>query len=133
MKKPYTHLLGADVPIWERFLEKFADDFTSFEYDVHVGNGITAPEDWPEEYRRMTKILSQKRIDVVAHKETELWIIEIKKEAGLGALGQVLGYILLHQQDFVTTKKLVGTIVTNFLQPDMEFLLEHFGLQHFIV
>jgi len=132
-RHPYIHLIGDDVPIWEAFLPIYGKNFQRFDYDVHVGQGAEPDPDLPEQYQRMIRVLSKLRIDAIGYKEDEIWIIEVKKEAGLTALGQIMGYLTLYREEYQPTKQLKGAVVTNFLRPDIKHLLEVFGISYFVI
>lgn len=99
-RRKYPHMLGEDVPVWERFIEKFPERFDSVDYDWRVGQGAEVPEGLGEEYERMARMLSQKRIDVVGWVNEMPTIIEVKDRVGLSTLGQIEGYRILFERDF---------------------------------
>lgn len=66
--------------------------YDRFAFDVRIGHGTTPPEDAPDYAKRFVKKTTQKRIDVVAFAGTHVALWEVKIQANLGALGQMLGY-----------------------------------------
>lgn len=119
----YPHLIASDVPIWERFLDNHGHSFQGFDYDVHVGQGITPPVDTPENIRRMALHLTQKRIDAVGYKPGQIWLIEVKERPGVGAIGQILSYITLYRKQFKPSQEIVPVIVADLVEPDIRFIL----------
>jgi len=129
MPEVYPHMLPYDTLLWRRFLKEWGDYFERFEYDLHVGRGVTIKEPMPQEIMRAATILTQKRIDAVGYFRDETWIFEVKPDAGLSALGQLLGYKALWIRDRGLPKKLILAIVTDYLNEDMQFLMRHYGIR----
>lgn len=129
----YPHLLPADVALWERWLDRYGDFFTALEYDVHVGGGVEVVPGWSQETIKMASTLAAKRIDVVGHKPGEIWIVEVKPEAGVAALGQLLCYRILYIEKFKPTAEPICCLVTDHLVPDEVFLLNRLGFRSFVV
>ena len=59
---------------------------------MRVGQGILAPAYLSQAEKDLWKKLTQKRIDVVAERPGQTWIIEIMERPGLAAVGQLIGY-----------------------------------------
>lgn len=95
----YPHLLSAEVPIWDRWLQLHGHTFTQFAYDVHVGQGIGGVLGLNEATQRAADVLSKKRIDVLGERPGEFWLFEIKPFAGVGAIGQILSYTWLWNKE----------------------------------
>src|SRR5574342_442583 len=85
----YPHMFALDIAIWDRFLDRFGDEFLGVDYDVKVGSGTEPVEGLGEEYRRMQGILSKYRIDAVGYTRNTICIIEVKPNARTTALGQI--------------------------------------------
>jgi hypothetical protein len=126
-------MLPADVAVWERFLKLYPHMFDSFDYDVHVGGDVERKEEWSDETFKMWSAISSKRIDVVGYKEGEVWIIEVKPEAGLTALGQLVGYKQLYIRDFKPVVKVECALVCFNMAPEERELLETQGFHYFVV
>ena len=99
-RKYYPHMTGEDGAIWNRFVEKYPQRFDSVDYDFRVGQGTELAGDIDDNYVRMAKMLSQKRIDVVGWNGDYPTIIEVKLRVGLSTLGQILGYQKLFGKEF---------------------------------
>ncbi len=74
--------------------------WTRFGFNVRIGVGVEPPENAPEYARRFVRATTRKRIDVVAFTENTVSLFEVKIQANLGALGQMLGYRHLWEQEF---------------------------------
>jgi len=126
-------MMPGDVPLWQRFLTQHGEYFDSFDYDRHVGQGVDIDPAWPEEIVRAALALTQKRIDAVGYKGPEVWLFEVKPDAGLSALGQLLSYKALWERDPVNPKVTYLAIITDRLNPDEQFLFESHGIRTYIV
>lgn len=131
--RKYPHLLPADVALWERWLDKHGDFFAAVEYDVHVGGEVVRWSEWSDKFYAMATTLEAKRIDVVGHKPGEIWIVEVKPEAGVSAIGQLVSYRILYVEKFQPATEPVCCLVTNYLTLDMRFLLDRLGFRSFLV
>lgn len=129
----YPHFFPRDIPIWERFLARFGDDFSSFAYDVKVGSGTEPVEGLGPNYVRMQRILSKYRIDAVGFRSDSVVILEVKPDAGTIAIGQIETYTNLYKRDFNPNKPIVGGIVTDRELPDMAYLTDLKGIEYYIV
>lgn len=129
----YPHMLTEDVGIWERFLERFGKLYSSFAYDVHVGEGLRDVEGLSAEHKFASMELLYKRIDVVGLFGAETHIIEVKPDAGISAIGQVFCYEVLYRRDFKVLGTIRKVIVTDHLWPDHEFLFKRFDILYYVV
>jgi len=96
----YPHMIGEDVKIWNRYLKSNYKDFYSVDYDVHIGEGLPPDPAWSANIAAMAKTITQRRIDVVGYRDTQITICEVKFNPRIGVLGQLLGYKILYQQTF---------------------------------
>ena len=119
-----------DAILWERFIDKFPDYFSSVDYDWHVGAGIQPPDSiLGTPYEEDAKDLTQKRIDVCGHKTNgSMECIEVRPHAGVSAIGAILCYHDLHQGDFENSP-CTPTIVTDFAQPDLLDIAAKHGIK----
>lgn len=131
--RKYPHMFPEDIAIWERFLDKFAENYNGFDYDVKVGLGTTASEGTPVEYARMQDILSKYRIDCVGYKNSLIEIIEVKPEASTVAIGQIITYLELYRRDLKPKLPVVGVIITDHEYPDISYLTKLKGIDYYIV
>lgn len=115
--------MASDVPIWDRFLDRYSSDFIGFDYDVRVGEGIDPPEGTAPNIRKMALDLTRKRIDAVGYQLGKIWIIEVKQRPGVGAVGQILTYVTLYFRQFNPTKTLIPAIVADIVEPDIRYVL----------
>jgi len=129
----FTHMMPGDVPLWQRFLVQHGEYFDRFEYDVHVGRGVELDPAWPEEIARAALALTQKRIDAMGYRGGEVWLFEVKPDAGLSALGQLLAYKILWEKENKARPINYLAIITDRLNPDEKYLFEVNGIRIYIV
>ncbi|HEY2938155.1 MAG TPA: hypothetical protein VGJ25_16245 [Gaiellaceae bacterium] len=108
-KHYYPGLIPIEAELWRAWLREHEAEFQAFEYNVHVGQGVTVPArlevgDDPAvaaNVARMFQQATQKKIDVVGHRGEATWIIEVEDRPGTRALGQLLTYrtLLAKQRD----------------------------------
>jgi hypothetical protein len=132
-RRKYPHMIGEDIPIWERFIEKYPEFFNSVDYDWRVGEGVIPDPEWAENYKRMVTMLSQKRIDVVGWKDDKPTIVEVKKRVGLSTLGQILGYNILFMEEFTHFPEPEILIITESIGDDDKKILEKYGIPVIVV
>lgn len=133
MKVRYPHMFGAESAIWNAWLKKFEYKYDRYLYDVHVGKL------WPEHtklerrWRTGAEAVYRKRIDVVGFRADEICIFEVKPHAGMGALGQIIGYVSLYDQEFNPRERISGAIVAELIDPNIRQLLEDHGIEYYVV
>ena len=113
------HLSRPDLELWLLFREAHASKFLQFYFDVRVGDPLQCPQDFEPNLTRMVEQLSRRRIDVVAEKENEWWLIELRPNAGPGAIGSALTYKFLWEEDPPDDKTTIPVIVTNFFDSNL--------------
>jgi len=69
----------------------------------------------------------------LAWRDGVLWIFEIKPQAGLSALGQVLGYRELYRRDTGYEGEIKLAIVTDVLWEDIEYVYQKFDIVSFVL
>lgn len=131
--KKYPHLMVNDVVIWERYLDQHAKEWDSFEYDVRVGEGQQPNPEHPKYIQSMAVALSEKRIDVVGHRGSHVWIIEVKPSAMLSAVGQLISYQILYEERFPGSGPTELMVITDRVGPDLENLCKKFHISIAVV
>jgi hypothetical protein len=118
-------MLPADVPLWHRFLDRYASNFERFFYNVRVGGPDVSKIDGDEVLKRMWYLNTAKRIDAIGEKENELWIIEVASSPYLRAVGQMLTYHFLWDLDPKINKPIKDVLLCYYLDSDLEKVLKH--------
>jgi len=124
----YPHLLGEDIPIWNRFIKQYPDYFDTVDYDIKVGTGVNAEVISDKKYRSYYEDLTKKRIDVLGWKNFFVTIVEIKKRVSLGTLGQILGYKYLYSRAHPEQKLIKILVITSSIDRDDRQVLEHYAI-----
>lgn len=118
----YPHMGPADKAIWESFIAKRPAAYKTVAYDVPVGIGTDMDTVVNPATGGDVNKLYQRKIDVVAFVDDQLFIIEIKPSASTSAIGQVKGYVTLFKRDYKPQFPVSPIIITDRLMPEMEFL-----------
>lgn len=132
-KKKYPHMLVEEVRVWKRFLKRHGDSFTKYRYDVHVGQGIGRLPGYSKKLQNMAITLTQKRIDVVAARGAETFIVEIKGRASMSAIGQLMTYKILYEFKYGHGTVSGLAVVAESVDRDVSRVMEVFNIQQIIV
>lgn len=122
-------MLPSDVPLWHLFLDRYASNFERFFYNVRVGGPDMSKVEADEAMKQMWYASTAKRIDVLAEKKTELWIIEVASSPYLRAVGQMLTYHFLWDLDPKINKPVKDILLCYHIDSDLEKVLKHYGVQ----
>jgi len=98
-----------------------------------VGEGIPIDPAWPKNIQVAAGALTKKRIDAIGHHDNEVWIFEIKPDAGLSALGQLIAYRDLYNKTFGEPPVLFLAVITDILNPDEEYLFDLHHIRKYVV
>lgn len=129
----YPHMGAQDAAIWSRFIAQYPDLFEKVWYDLPVGSGAPIPDGTAPHMERDWQILTKYKCDVVAFDDVGPTIIEIKPRAGLGSIGQIIGYDLLYQEYVDKKARPNLVIVTDSLRSDMDWLADEFNIKVIVV
>ncbi len=127
MGKP-PHMASQDLPIWERFRDKYKNDFVGWYFDAACGTPAEVPPGTEPNLAKMWTRITSKRIDVVGVKTNEYWIIEIRPDAAAGALGTIMTYINCVSVDPPDDRSLVAALVSDRFDPDIVDLAKSFNI-----
>lgn len=125
----YPHMMAEDRDIWTAFLEGAEYDIEKVWYDVHCGLGMPVPGGAASMEYKIAQGVTRKRIDVICTVKNEIWIIEIKPHANMGALGQIITYEKLFREEYSTPYKIIPTILCWTLDPDISEILSKIGVR----
>ena len=127
MGKP-PHMASQDLPIWERFRDKYKNDFVGWYFDAACGTPSEVPPGTPENLAKMWTRITSKRLDVVGVKTNEYWIIEIRPDAAAGALGTIMTYINCVSAEPIDDRNYVAVLVSDRFDPDIVPLAKQFNI-----
>jgi hypothetical protein len=123
-----AQMLPPDVPLWHLFLDKYAWMFKQFYYNVRVGGPDISKITGDVAMAIMWYASTAKRIDALAEREKELWIIEVASSPQLRAVGQCLSYPFLWNLDPKINKPAKMVLVCYHLDSDLEKILQHYAV-----
>ena len=87
------HMAEKDVPLWVTYFRSpEGQAYTAWEFDVLVGDPEEPGPFFPASLRRQALYLNALKIDAVGWFFATPTLIECKPNAGLAALGQIIGY-----------------------------------------
>jgi hypothetical protein len=120
----YPHMFKHDISIWERFLDAYGGQFTAACYDVALGGITTDDKDAAPELVKGWQYSTAKKIDAAVRNDEEVWLCEVRPDAGLAAVGSVIGYALLSESDPWTPLPIVPVIVTDRMDGDTKLVCQ---------
>lgn len=112
---------GFEAPeneIWQAFLDTLEDAYKWFWYNVKLGKDRIKEDERTDPTMRMQEQLALKRIDVIGSRENVYDLIEVKRHAGPGSLGQLLTYEALWKEYGLTDMSYTLMLVTDFIDID---------------
>ncbi|MGH7751465.1 MAG: hypothetical protein ACREN5_01500 [Gemmatimonadales bacterium] len=122
-----------DMPLWNRFLELYGGLWEAFEYDVRVGPASGAARGFDPETQAVFESLTKLRIDAVGFARDGTWLFEVKPFAGIGTVGQLVGYRDLYLRDFRPAGAVGLGVVTDRFQPAVGEVFKVQGIEAWIV
>jgi len=118
-----------DLLLWERFRKVHAKDYVRFYFDVALGSGeLSGPgvsENVAKAWTRLTKF----RADVVGDTGTEWHLIELRPNAGPGAVGAIQTYSTLWLSDPPDSRPLKSIVVTDRCSADIRVVGRLAGIE----
>lgn len=124
----YPHMMPEDTAVWTKFLQRGLVQFSKVWYDVRIGSMVFSGPDMTEMLTKISAGLTRKRIDVVAEVDGNTWVIEIKPYANMYAVGQVLTYVRLFEQEYEYSGVLSAVIICADFDVDLVEEFEEFGI-----
>ena len=89
--------------VLEAWLAKHSAEFGRFDHNVALGPGHDPGPTFPDNIRQMSMQNSKRKVDVVAWVGERPTLIEVKERATPSAIGQLLTYAHLWEQETVYT------------------------------
>lgn len=129
----YAHLSEAETEIWNRFVQKYPEFCERCNYDVVVGDLPAISENIKEEWQRNAEYLGRYKIDVVGYKGKKHFIIECKQRAGPGALGQLIAYMSMYQDEVGPDVDAEPVLITDIERPNIRALCEEHDIEYYVV
>jgi len=83
--------------------------------------------------KKSWRYVNSKRPDAIAETEKEVWIIEVSANPGLQAMGQIVAYQALWQEDPKIEKLDRAVLIVETLDSDLGAAVAKFGVMVFVV
>lgn len=129
MKPKYPHMRQWEAEIMQKYHNKVGM-VGEWSYDIPLKVRETPiPSYMTENEALLWQKITSKRIDAVCERKNIIYIIEIKDRLRPSAIGQVLTYLILYQEQFAPEKPLQGVILTEFTDPDMMHVADHYKIK----
>ena len=122
-------MLPADVPLWHLFLDRHAWEFERFYYNVRVGGPDISSIKGDLAIAKCWYAATAKRIDVIAEKKKEIWIIEVASAPYIRAVGQCISYPFLWKQDPKIKKPFKMVLLCYYLDADLKRVLDNYKVK----
>lgn len=129
MPAKYPHMTPAEVRRWDAYIAQYGLPEGTISYNVHLGEGAPIALDWPMWMAVMVKALSTHRVDVVVERPDEVLVIEVKGIAGMGAVGQLLGYEALWLRERGTDRPVRLVLVCERVEADMMKVFAYYEIE----
>jgi hypothetical protein len=129
----YPHMKPNDVAIWERFIEKYPDQYETVIYDFAIGDVPPFMEQTSSVEGQAMRELYKLKIDVLGFRDGFIDLIEVKQDASASSIGQLVGYVALYMRDEKPTLPIVPVLITNTLKTNMDFLTTQQGVKLYVV
>ena len=129
MAAKYPHMTPPEVRRWDAFIEKHGLPEGKISYNEHLGEGAAIALDWPTWMAVMVKALSTHRVDVVVERPNEVLLIEVKGIAGMGAVGQLLGYEALWLRERGVDRPVRLLLVCERVEADMRAVFAYYEIE----
>jgi len=113
-----AHMAPQDLRLWRRALPQLAPLVSAWYYDAAVGAGRPGPGDPSDPIEIAWLRLTRKRLDAVGDTPAAWLLIEVRPNAGLGALGAIQTYRSLWERDPPDTRPVKAILISDRLEPD---------------
>ncbi len=123
------HVSQNDLVLWEQFREIFSDQFDRFYFDVGLGEGVASAPGVPANIAAAFSRLSRFRADVVGENSQGWTIVELRPNAGPGALGAIQVYATLWRQDPPDPRPMSAMIFTDICKDEIKAIASVAGIR----
>lgn len=123
------HVSSEDLLLWEEFRRRSANDYVAFYFDVSLGSGEDAGPGVSEAVAKAWRRLTRFRADVVGDTGKEWHLIELRPNAGPGAVGSVQTYMTLWTIAPPDGRTVIPIIVTDRCSQDIRVVAQLAGVE----
>jgi len=118
-----------DLLLWERFRKAHAREYQAFYFDVALGTGEDSAPNVSEAVARAWRRLTKFRADVVGDTGKEWHLIELRPNAGPGAVGAIQTYATLWLTGPPDSRPVVPIVVTDRCSADIRSVASLAGIE----
>jgi hypothetical protein len=124
----YPGMTFVESEIARAWIGRHGAEYDEILFNVRLGEGQDVGPEYPEEIRRMARLLTQKRADMVARDGRVVDLIEVKVRIAFPVIGQLLGYRGLWQREHpdLPVRNLIA--IGRDVVPDMEEIIRENGI-----
>ena len=122
-----------DYRIWQRWHPRVMQYILRMWFDVGLGEGKPIPPDTSADLAFMWTRNTQKRADVIIETDTEIWLVELRFKAQANAIGRLLTYLDLVEDDNPFTKAIRPLLVTDQEDPEVRRSASKRRIQYLVV
>ena len=119
IRSSYLHMRSDEARIWTKFLDTTDLVFEKITYDLHLGAGVLPLPTDPDYMRHLLSAVTKKRVDAVGETREDIWIFEVKPRISMSALGQLVTYFELYQEEYRPLKPLMLAAIGEREAPDI--------------
>lgn len=128
-----AHMSAVDFILWQRFKVRFPLPFERVYFDVAVGPGAPGGPGVEQKVLDAWTRITRQRVDVVGELPASWTLVEVRGNAGPGALGSLVVYRNLWQEDPPDPRALTLWLVTDAFPEALVPSLAREGIQLFVV
>lgn len=129
----YPGMLPREIIVMRNWLKLHESEYDRFQFNVRLGAGHDPGASHDDNIRAMAIMNTQKRVDAVAWRGEQVFLIEVKDRAGFSAVGQLVGYDALWRQDHPADPPPKLLLVCNRFVADILPLLSRQGIELAVV
>ncbi|MBA7560732.1 hypothetical protein ES708_02363 [subsurface metagenome] len=129
----YPHMLEDEARIWTRFLRSTDLVFEKITYDLHLGSGVLPVPSDPEYMKRLLSAVTKKRVDALGETGDNIWIFEVKPRISMSALGQLVTYFELYQEEHRPVKPVILASIGEREAPDIRSAFDLYAINIILV
>ena len=122
-----------DYAIWYRWRQIDRNPWIKFHFDVGVGSGKDPGPNVSAADAAMWLQNTQKRIDVLGELADRVVIIELRQRAQPNALGRLLVYKTLYEENPLDARPVELWLVTDTPDPELERIARSYGVKYVLV
>lgn len=126
-------MLFPDIPVWYSWLAKYSQAVENLYYDCLIGGPWLKKTTLQDNFRAQWAYNISKRIDCLVETKDEVWIVEVSASPGLRAVGQLLCYWALWQEDPKINKPEKMVLVCSAVDRDLLACAAKYGIITYVM